>query len=94
MITIIIAKGVQEEDVRDYINVNKMEDRVASLKERIKEMNRKIIGEIIIDTTSNSRAFSAILSVHCPGNIFKIKNGLQVKFLLNDHPYHSFSGLM
>ena len=54
MITIIIAKGVQEEDVRDYINVNKMEDRVASLKERIKEMNRKIRGDKYVDSINRA----------------------------------------
>lgn len=56
MITIIIAKGVQEEDVRDYINVNEMEDRVASLKERIKELNRLVRGSKYVDSINRTNS--------------------------------------
>ena len=56
MITIIIAKGVQVEDVRDYINVNEMEDRVASLKERIKELNRLVRGSKYVDSINRTNS--------------------------------------
>ena len=56
MITIIIAKGVQEEDVRDYINVNEMENRVASLKERIKELNRLVRGSKYVDSINRTNS--------------------------------------
>lgn len=56
MITIVIAKGVQQEDVRDYINVNKMEERVTSLKERIKEMNRIVRGSKYVDSLNRTNS--------------------------------------